>query len=201
MRRFAPAVAIACLLVLAPSGAARTPACGTAGKTVVANSKVRVYWVSSFGRHDFYACAFKTPRQRRPLGSDHVQPTFRQSMIGIQLRGRFLGYGLENCSEGYRCEWDAYAIDMGEGRGRAVIKKSGGGAVKDVLMTRARSVALLTDVSALDDKTRTYRVLKIEQEGRTLLDQSPEIDPHSLAVSRHRVYWMHGADVRSAHIE
>lgn len=130
-----------------------------------------------------------------------MQPTYGQRPVGIQLQGRFVGYGLENCSGGDRCEWDAYVIDMREGRGRAVQKVSGGGALMDVLMTPARSLALLTDISALWRERRMYKVLKIEDNRKIALDQAFEIDPRSLAVSRHRVYWMHGERPRSAHIE
>jgi hypothetical protein len=189
-------------LALIPSASARTPDCRTTGHTVLANSKVRVYWVRAYGRHDYYACAFVTPRRRRPLGSQQDRPNYiRQTVIHVQLRGRFVGYGWETCDPGYPCEWDAYAIDMREGRGRAVQKVSGGGALMDVLMTPARSLALLTDISAPGRERRMYKVLKIEDNRKIPLDQAFEIDPRSLAVSRHRVYWTHGDEPRSARIE
>jgi hypothetical protein len=194
--------AVVCVLALVPNASARTPDCRTAGHTVVANSKVRVYWVSSYGRHDYYACAFRTPARRRYLATQQDRPHYiRQTVIHVQLRGRFLGYGWEICNPGYPCEWDAYAIDMRESRGTAVQKVSGAGAVMDVLMTPARSLALLTDVAAPERETRVYRVLKIEHNRKIPLDQGSEVDRRSLAVSRHRVYWMHGDKPRSAHIE
>jgi hypothetical protein len=90
---------------------------------------------------------------------------------------------------------------MREGDGKAVQKRSGAGAMVDVLMTPARSLAVLTDVAPPDRETRTYRVLKIEQNRKIQLDQGTEIDPRSLAVSRHLVYWTRGGQARSAHIE
>ncbi|HKP90600.1 MAG TPA: hypothetical protein VJT75_11595 [Thermoleophilaceae bacterium] len=193
---------VVCFLALAPAGSARTPDCRTAGHTVLANAKVRVYYVTARGHHVYWACAFRTPDRRRPLGSQQDVPNYiRTKVIHTQLRGRFLGYGSEICYPGRPCEWDAYAIDMREGRGTAVQKVTGHGEVRDVLMTRARSLALLTDVSEFVGKSKAYRILKIEQNRKIPLDQGSEIDPRSLAVSRHRVYWMHGDEPRSAHIE
>ena len=70
-----------------------------------------------------------------------------------------------------------------------------------VLMTRERSLAILSDPSDYGGPVRDYRVSKVERSGKTLLDEGPEIDPSSLAVSRHRVYWTRNEEPHSAHID
>jgi hypothetical protein len=115
----------------------------------------------------------------------------------IQLQGRFVAYAPVTCSD--ICEWRALVVDLRTRK--TLLAAHGENQLYSVLMTRERSLAILGDPSDYGGPVRDYRVSKVEQSGKTLLDASSDIDPHSLAVSRHRIYWTHGDEPRSAHIE
>ena len=196
MRRIALPATIVCLLALVPAAGARTPDCRTTGHTVGSNSKVRVYRVSNDAGFDYFACAYGHAG-RRYLGLEQVWSSGSGYVEHIHLRGRFLAYAYVGCTDD--CAWDAFAVDMRTRK--AVRKASGRGGVWDLLMTRTRSLGLLTDLSVPYYGIYHYRVLKVDSDGRTLLDQGSKISPRSLAVSRHRVYWTRDGKPQSAHID
>ena len=194
MVRIAVPASILCALALIPSAHARTPDCRTTGRTVTSNSKVRVYRVSRDEGDYHFACAYEG-RGRRFLGVDEAWSSYGESVSNVNLRGRFLSYANTACLD--PCEWYAAVVDMRTRK--AVRKASGRGGVRELRVTRARSLALLIDLSY--ENHPWYRVLKVDRDGRTMLDEGARIAPHSLAVSRHRAYWTHGHEPRSARIE
>jgi hypothetical protein len=199
VRRSTLPATIVCVLALVPSASARTPDCRTTGRTVVANSKARVYLVppsqTSRPGGEYFGCAFARPG-RRSLGGDFSGSSAAEYVQDIQLRGRFVAYAPVTCSD--ICEWRALVADLRTRK--TLLAAHGENQLYSVLMTRERSLAILNDPSDYGGPVPDYRVSKVEESGKTLLDRSAEIDPFSLAVSRHRMYWMHGDEARSARI-
>jgi hypothetical protein len=193
-------------LSLAPAAAARAPDCATKGHTIVANEKARVYGVGDEFNRRFYGCVYGSQR-RKFLGEDVCCSSSGEiSTEFFRLRGRRVGYAnVDRPGEGVTA-WDAKVVDL---RSRKVTRHSDAdGGLDDLRMTGSGSLALLSDDGAtrIDghgnvNKPHAYTVAKLERDGRTPRDWGKDIDPDSLVVARHRVYWTRAGTPRSAPID
>lgn len=206
MRRAAAASVLVLGLAAAPPAAqARPHDCATTGHTVLANGKARVYRVGNTYGGEYYGCLYGS--ERRKLLGDYSFSSNNQLDTGFfRLRGRRVGYAnLDFPGEGIE-GWEAEVVDL---RTRRVTRRSNAnGGLDDLRLTGSGSLALLSDDGSstiggdgIPNKVHAYTVAKLEQDGRTLLDRGKSIDPDSLAVASHRVYWTHAGEPRSAGIE
>jgi hypothetical protein len=206
MRRDAAGALLVLALAVAPPAAqGKAPDCATAGHTVVANGQARVYRVGNAYDGKYYGCRYRSER-RKLLGYYSGSSNNQLDTGFFRLRGRRVGFAnLDFPGEGITA-WDAKVVDL---RTREVTRHSdANGGLDDLRLTGSGSLALLTDdgSSTIDgdgipNKVHAYTVAKVERDGRTVLDRGKGIDPESLAVARHRVYWTRGGEPRSAGIE
>ena len=203
MLRVAAAGALVLSLGFVAPGAARAPDCATAGHTVIANKKARVYRVGNDSGGKYYGCTYGSER-RKLLGGYSISSEYQSDTVFIRLRGRRVGYA--NVSYAGTSAWEAKVVDL---RTRKVTRRTfADGGIDDLQMTGSGSLALLTDDGAtridgdgIPNEVQAYTVIKLESEGGTVLDRGKDVDPDSLAVARHRVYWARADEARSAPIE
>ena len=192
-------------LVLAPAAAAakRAPDCATTGRTVAANAQARVYMVGDdFDGAAVYGCVYGSTRRTR-LGYEYTSSSSDAGVWVAGLHGSRVGYAKWASSD--LSSWTAKVSDL---RTRTTIREMGrSGGIDDLLMTPAGSLALVHDnynsyaeASSGPGFVHRYVVTKLESRGVTRLDGGPNVEPYTLALAPHRVYWTRGGEPRTARI-
>jgi hypothetical protein len=203
MARAAAALFLASLmLATAASAAKRAPDCATTGRIVAADAQARVYMVGDDYQDAVYGCVFGSARRTR-LGEEYAGSDAAASVWVAGLHGSRVGYAkLESLDVDF---WTAKVGDLRADRTLRKVRRSGG--LDDLLMTPAGSLAILHDTrnslaeaNAGPGFVQRYVVTTLDPRGATRLDGGPDVDPGSLALAPHRVYWTRGGEPRTARI-
>ena len=191
---------MASLAVAGPGVAtAKRRSCAKRGtETVVANRYARVFVAHRRGDSDqeYYGCVYG--QRRDTFLADDYAPGPGTVRTGgfFQLAGRIAGFAQRDCGFDY-CDFTARSVDLAK---RRRLRKASGIDLYYLSITRSGSLALLNKPS-YPWETTTYAVRKVEKSGSTLLDEGPDIDPGSLALGSHWVYWRRAGVARAAPIE
>lgn len=188
----AVAVALLALLLPAAAEAKKRPGCKPKGsRTVEANKAIRVYRISRDTGDAkvtrIYACRLKTRRRTR-MSSLSDDSTYATGTLAyrIQLRGRFVAYGLT-----YVDDARAKFAPQEPGPPDKVVR---------IDITRRQARKTLAETANLSDLALTGRgavawivpnaVALADAAGTRTLAAGTDIAPGSLAVSSSFVYWM-----------
>jgi hypothetical protein len=182
--------AVVAIAQVGSASAARKRDCRTAGVTVVANAKVRVYYrFATGGGRFYYACDVRRKR-RRSLGIDTGLGdgiTHR-----IALVGRHVAFEDVIC-ERSNCYATVYRFDV-VSNGVQILNDPGtkGAAVTDLRLSAKRTVYWIRRTA------EGYAVLRGVPGGSPqVLENAPGVQPGSLATAGRTVYWTTAGEARS----
>jgi hypothetical protein len=196
-------ILLAASMAAVPARAAHRVSCGQ-GHTVQANAKARVFWVG----HRLYACA---SRARKPLLLYREEfPCPAEASSGcdavdrVRLAGRFVGVDWElQQRDEVSAGVDVFDV-AGRKRVRGYLTPSEAGwsyGISDIELTPRGGLGVLTVArSQAFGSASSYEVRKRDVNGSALLDSGPDIDPRSLALAEHTLYWSRGGVAHAAAI-
>jgi hypothetical protein len=194
------AIAACVVFAFAPSADAKMRGCKTRGQyTIVANSRARVFFANRDTNDDGeeYACLYGRKRDKR-LTTDLIDTAGRGGdffqLSDPDAGDQLVAFTQEECGTSY-CDYTAKSIDLDTG---LRIRRATGHSIISLLLVRGGSLAILEETSYPWESQTIYSVKKVEASGTTVLDTGPDIDPNSLAVSSHWVYWRDGGVTREA---
>ena len=193
------AVGMLLALATAPGAEAKKRPCKSRGQgTIVANEFARVFIANRADDDgEYYACKYGQKRDVRLAVT--VIDTAGRGGDFFQLSEpygphQYVAAAQEDCGIDY-CDYTAKTINLDNFHR---VRRAYGHSLMLLLLVRSGSLALLEETSYPWENTRSYRVRKVEASGTSVLDQGPDIDPGSLAVTDHWVYWRRGGTTYTA---
>lgn len=187
------AAAVALLLTAQGGDARAKPDCLRSGRTVAANSSVRIFYRGDTTSHLLYEC-WVARRKVREIGETFGDGPDGYGIDDVSVRGRFVAFSRFSYDRHGTYSSGAEVRDARSGRTVTVEPTSDGRAVTEVVATTRGAAAYIEVVD------KATRVIAIAGRTRTVLDEAPGIERGSLAVAGSRVYWIRAGEPRSATI-
>jgi hypothetical protein len=190
-------LAAATAVALAPAAdAAKRRGCAKRdSRTILATENVRVYVVGQINNdRSYYGCLRFTGRRTLLAEGTSSEAAGDRFAKFFQAYGQLVAFAAIQRVHALQ-SYEVATVDLRTGR--TIRFDRGDAGVLDLRMARSGSLALLTSPTS----PRLPTVSKIESGGRTVLDSGSDVDPHSLAVAKTRIYWMRGGVAQSAAIE
>ena len=207
---FALAASAAALAAGAGGAAAKAkPSCATRGKTVVANSRTRVYTVRrSGGRKLYFGCV--NGHRRHWLGSQ-VPPDpndlgeTRKFVDQVQLNRRRVTYERRTCRNTFGTAGCKHAVRTVDARsGKLLFRNTQHGAEFLIVAASDGSFATASEFGIGPEEVVSYTgpngTVELDHASGDGISRADEIDVYSLAIGGKTIYWTHNGRPRSAPI-
>lgn len=184
------AVALALVVLVSASGqsARAGQGCWSRGTTIVANAEARVYRIGGAG-YRAYVCAARTGETRRLGFFDE----YTRGRYNFAIAGRYVAYIRLVCeARGEGCRGGVRVLNVRTGR----IKRIDEGGY--TIAVTPRGAVAWTQIAPSPNNEISWAIVKVDADGRSVLDGGDDLDPFSLASVRDRVYWTNAGVARSA---
>jgi hypothetical protein len=194
----------AVLAAVPPTPAAARRDCATAGVTIAANARARVFQrTDKEGLRVSYACLL--PRGRVYRLSRHDDVNASETLGRLTLAGRHVGFARSGCDGpfGEYCATQVKVRDLRTGKvvraAKAYEALSYSFEVSDLALAPNGDVAWISFSEDPDYPTDVREVrAATSARGSVLLDSGADVGPRSLAMAGRRVYWIRAGEPRSA---
>lgn len=167
--------------------------CATRGTTVAENARARIYRVTHADSY-WYGCITRTGRTTL-LGDEGGGGSHDFAQF-FRLRKTRAAFAQQHCLD-TACFYDARSVELRTGRTIRRSKEPEGLAL-DLELGFGGSFALVTTQPA--SNVYTYSVIAVDSDGKRVLAEGEDIDPHSLAVAGRTVYWSAAGQPHSARL-
>jgi hypothetical protein len=162
------------------------PNCQTVGRTVVANSVIRVFRIRRQDQTDVYACSLSGgPRRWLATGIGGAGGPAR-----FRLAGRLVAYADASCSSS-GCNARVLVVNVKTNRTAAFPQPPDTRGITDLELSDSGRPAWIRRRSPAVGGPFVEVVVAVGSNER-VIDSSPDIAPQSLATSSGTFYWLHG---------
>ena len=170
--------------------------CATSGQTLTANRFARVFEVDGHTR-DTYVCVRKGRRVRKVASTaiDDLDVREPYGASEFRLAGQFLAYGTYHCGREHgSCDASVHVRNLRTWRHATFVRLPSGHPLVELVLNGDGKVAWSERIADRPEPPIQYHgaIVTADRSGRRVVDEHPDVDPTSLALTGDRLYWLRG---------